>query len=421
MTSELRAARLRSEAESERIVRANEDLERGREFLEQAQTSAHLGSWDWDIGNNHVTWSDEMFRLYGYEPGSIVVTYETFLRSVHPDDREMVVRSIQDTLRTHIPFAFDHRIVRPDGTTRWLHGRGRVVVDAAGQPACMVGSGQDITEIRRVAETERRLADAARNAEARAQQANRAKTQFLAAMSHELRTPLNVIIGCSELLEIGIHGPLSSEQREILGRMQRSQRHLQALIEDLLGFAKLEVGRLEFRLVDVRLHALFVTLDETLRPQLDKKRLLYGYHGCNPDLTVRADPSRLEQIAINLLMNAVKFTRDGGEISVAVKVAGDAVAISVTDTGVGIPADKLELIFEPFVQLADGMSDRASGAGLGLAICRELARAMGGEITVTSTPGIGSTFTLRLPRGPDVVPDTTTASSPHEAALEPPA
>lgn len=148
------------EKSNEELARANDELERNREFLEQAQASAQLGSWEWNIQANKVTWSNEMFRVYGREPGSVDVSYQTFLEYVHPGDREMVRSAVERSFRTHEPFAFDHRVVWPDGIVRWLHGRGRVITDTDGKPVRMVGSGQDVTERRRAADAQRLLAEA---------------------------------------------------------------------------------------------------------------------------------------------------------------------------------------------------------------------------------------------------------------------
>jgi PAS domain S-box-containing protein len=154
------ALQIELEITNDQLESANRDLEHSREFLEQAQRSARLGSWEWDIATNEVTWSDELFRVYGHEPGGVEVSFETFLGFVHPDDREMVGRTVQDALTSHAPFRFDHRIILADGTIRWLEGRGHVVLDDTGSPVRMVGSGQDITARRRAAEAQRFLAEA---------------------------------------------------------------------------------------------------------------------------------------------------------------------------------------------------------------------------------------------------------------------
>jgi signal transduction histidine kinase len=231
-----------------------------------------------------------------------------------------------------------------------------------------------------------------------AEAANKAKASFLAAMSHDLRTPLNAIIGYVDLITMGLRGEVTPGQARDLERIRSSGRRLLALINDILNFARLEAGKVEIVLQPVRLDVALRGLQSSFLPQLKARELRYRYEGCPPDLTVQADLDRMEQILLNLVSNAIKFTAPGGEITIDVEAADD-VCVHVRDTGVGIPADHLSRIFEPFVQVdARRTGDGDRGVGLGLAISRELARAMGGELTAESEPGVGSRFTLRLRR-----------------------
>jgi signal transduction histidine kinase len=216
-------------------------------------------------------------------------------------------------------------------------------------------------------------------------------------MSHELRTPLNAIAGYAELMELGIGGELSHGQRDALERIQRSQRHLLGLINQVLNYTRLEVGTVEFVLSDLRLDSLLRAADALVYPQMQAKGLRYTYAGCDPDIVVRVDGEKLQQIMLNLLTNATKFTDQGGEITVDAGLVGNVARVSVRDTGIGIPGDKLAAIFDPFVQVDVPFTRTRDGVGLGLAISRDLARKMGGELAVESTAGVGSTFTLTLP------------------------
>jgi PAS domain S-box-containing protein len=233
---------------------------------------------------------------------------------------------------------------------------------------------------------------------AEAEEANRAKAEFLAGMSHELRTPLNAIAGYAQLLLMELRGPLTPEQRADLERIQRSQGRLLALVNDVLNFAKLEAGRVSFDVQTLPANALFEDLESAMRPQMTAKSLSYECRLGDPSVSVRADRERAQQVILNLLSNAIKFTSPSGNITMDWTATDGVVDVRVADTGCGIPADKLEAIFDPFVQLDPGMRGASEGVGLGLAISRDIARNMGGDVLVESAPGVGSTFTLRLAR-----------------------
>ncbi|GJG89648.1 hypothetical protein tb265_48290 [Gemmatimonadetes bacterium T265] len=264
------------------------------------------------------------------------------------------------------------------------------------------------------AETARAVAEAER---ARADAANAGKSQFLANMSHELRTPLNAIGGYTQLLELGLHGPVTDDQRHAFGRVQAAQRRLLALINDVLNYAKLEGGRVEYAMAAVDLRDVVGDVAPLVEPQLAAKGLAFDVRLPDGPCPVWADRDKLGQILVNLLSNATKFTEPvhpatGAPGRVTVDVATrrgareDAVFLRVADTGRGIPADKQAAVFEPFVQVQTGYARTGEGTGLGLAISRDLARGMGGDLRVRSTPGEGSTFTVALCRvaAPDGTP-----------------
>ena len=245
----------------------------------------------------------------------------------------------------------------------------------------------DEERARRDAEIARRLAD----------EANAAKSHFLATMSHELRTPLNAIAGYVDLLELGVRGPVTADQRLDLVRIKRSQKALLRLVEDVLNFAKIEAGRLEYHYEAVRVGELLDGLETFIAPKLREKGLSYSLDPCEVEVVITIDRAKVEQILLNLLSNAIKFT-DAGSVHLSCHSDDSLVRFHVRDTGRGIPTEDLDTIFEPFVQGETTLAKRMEGTGLGLSISRKLARDMGGDVFVQSTIGEGSTFTVVLPR-----------------------
>jgi signal transduction histidine kinase len=244
----------------------------------------------------------------------------------------------------------------------------------------------------------RQRAEDAQRARGEAEAANRAKSDFLAMMSHELRTPLNAIGGYAELIELGIHGPVTGEQREALNRIARSQAHLLTLINDVLNFARIDAGQMRYEVRDVRMGDTLASLEALIAPQIAARRLTLKYEPCDAELLASADGDKVRQVVLNLVSNAIKFTPEGGTVSLGCDADDTTVRVYVRDTGPGIDADRLPLIFEPFVQGDRALNRPNDGVGLGLAISRDLARGMGGDVTVQSEVGVGSTFTLELPR-----------------------
>jgi signal transduction histidine kinase len=237
-----------------------------------------------------------------------------------------------------------------------------------------------------------------RKAREEAEVSNRIKSDFLALLSHEFRTPLQAIFGYTELLEREIHGPLTDAQRRDLQRIQQSQQHLLGLITTTLDFAKLESGQpIDVNLQPMAMHEVLGHMEGLIGAQIEEKELSYTYRCAGSSLVAHADGAKVQQILLNLLANATKFTERGGAITLECELEPDAIAIHVTDTGRGIPADKLDAVFEPFVQLKSKGSV-TNGTGLGLSISRRLAAAMGGSLDAASELGKGSTFTLRLRR-----------------------
>ena len=249
----------------------------------------------------------------------------------------------------------------------------------------------------RLRENEHRLQEA----RAQAEEANLAKTRFLATMSHELRTPLNAIAGYTEILSMGVHGPVNDQQMADLNRIGRSQKYLLSLINDVLNYSKIEAGHVAFSVRPFDIDPLIRSLQAFVQPQMQAKQVHYEYRAEVKHCFVMADEDKTQQIILNLLSNALKFTPQGGEVVITCRSDPRQVTVLVCDTGAGIPADKHESIFEPFVQLGRDLTSGGEGTGLGLSISRDLARNMGGDLRVDSEPGKGATFTLTLPRAND--------------------
>ncbi len=290
---------------------------------------------------------------------------------------------------------------------RWLSVSTERVAGRAPENSLTVCVLSDITA-RKSAQVERedllaRTAQALHDAESarrEAESANRAKSDFLAVMSHELRTPLNAIAGFTELISLGVRGPVTQDQLNDLERIRRSEMTLLTLINDLLSFAKLESGSVQYAITEMPADEALEAAGEFVELQVRTKSITFVHVPCPATVVLRADPDKVKQILLNLLSNAVKFTEPGGTITVRCSRDADRAYLYVGDTGAGIPPDKLEAIFDPFVQVDQRLVREHPGVGLGLAISRDLARGMDGDLTVASTVGEGSIFTLSLPARP---------------------
>lgn len=369
---------------TERIETERRLAEAERRY-EIAASVSLIGVWDWDVRSGALYWSDEFCAMVGITREQFTGDYEAFASRLHPDDLARVEAALEAHLAAHEVYDIEYRLKHSDGHYIDVAARGAVQRDADGQPIGMIGSAQDVTRER---SRERTLDEAKKAAEA----ANVAKSQFLANMSHEIRTPLNGVLGLSTLLA---RTELSGKQAKYLEAIESSGQALRALVDDLLDISRIEAGQLDLRAEPFDpSNAINGALD-AVRAKAEAKALsLHLTNQLPPDTELIGDAARLTQIVLNLVSNAVKFTERGAvDVDADFDDAG-ALRIAVRDTGIGIPPGALDQIFERFSQV-DSSSTRAhDGAGLGLAISRELARAMGGDITVTSVVGEGSVFTL---------------------------
>jgi PAS domain S-box-containing protein len=346
-----------------------------------------------DTAGYIASWNQGAMRIKGYDADEIIgrhfsVFYTPEAVAVGHPQHELEVAKRDGR------FEEEGWRLRKDGSMFWANVVLTAVRDETGELIGFAKVTRDLTE-RRNAE-QRAIADARRLAES--ETANAAKAEFLTAMSHELRTPLNAIGGYTELLSLGLGGPITAEQVDYLERIRRSQQHLMGIISDLLNFSRIEGGHLTYELAPVPLGDVIRTVVALVEPQAQSKGVALVIELPDEDCIALADRSKVDQILLNLLSNAVKFTNPGGNVKVKCQTREQQASIIVSDTGLGIPSDKLDAIFEPFVQLGRSLSSAHEGTGLGLAISRDLARAMNGNLSVVSQPGVGSTFTLILPR-----------------------
>ena len=368
---------------------AEEELWNSENSLANAQKIAHVGNWEWDMETEELTWSDETYRILGYESESMEATYNAFFERIHIDDREAVKAGLKEAIDNVKPFNLEHRVVRPDGSECIVHEQGEVRHNERGEAIRMIGIIHDVTDHKKA---ELEIKEARRAAE----KANKAKSEFLANMSHEIRTPMTTILGMSELLsETSLH----KEQKEYLSALNRAGDTLLALINDILDLSKIESGKFE-------LEAIPFNLDH----EIDKVMVLFDYKARDKGLDLvkgiandtplyfMGDPVRMRQVLINLTNNAIKFT-EKGRVSLTVcshnlspKADFCLLRFSVADTGIGISEEKMQEVFSEFSQ-ADSSTTRVyGGTGLGLAISRKLARMMDGDIVAESEVGKGSVF-----------------------------
>jgi PAS domain S-box-containing protein len=345
-----------------------------------------------DPSGRVATWNTGAERLKGYKPSDIIGQH--FSKFYPPEDIESrkPERELEIAIREGRVEDEGWRL-RKDGTRFWANVIITALRDETGSLVGFAKVTRDLTERRR--SELKAIDDARRIAEAEA--ANKAKADFLTAMSHELRTPLNAIGGFAELLSLEIHGPVTDQQKEDLGRITASQRHLLGIINDILNFSRVEAGRIEYNIEEMDLAQTIARVSRMLHPLVEAKGIELIEEECPPGICAVADVAKTEQILVNLVSNAVAFT-DKGFIGLGCGYADDAVWVRVRDTGVGIPPDKLESIFEPFVQVGRSLTTSHRGTGLGLAISRDLARGMNGDLTVESVVDKGSSFTLWLPK-----------------------
>jgi PAS domain S-box-containing protein len=376
-------------------TRAEDALARSESALAQAGTMAHLGAWWLDLENaddinaNPLHWSDEVYRIFGYEPGAVDVSNELFFAHVHPDDRRRVSDTVAEALAQDRPYVTEHRIVRRDGTERIVLEHGELQRDGAGRRLRIVGAVQDVTD-------RKRAEDALRAANDELAEANRQKNEFLAMLSHELRNPLAPILNSVHVLEhAGATGEQGARARSVI---RRQLEHLTRLVDDLLDVTRIARGKIELRRTQVDLREVVWRAADDFRLVMSDRGIAFRTAVPDGTLWADADATRITQAIGNLLHNASKYARRGEEVALTLRAIDGCAEISVRDTGAGIDAALLPRVFEPFVQGQRTIARTEGGLGLGLALVKGIAEMHGGTVRVESAGrDRGAEFVLRIP------------------------
>lgn len=386
-----------------------EQLRRSEAYLLEAQRIACVGSWQFDIATQRITWSAETFRMFGRNLEQQEPTYEELVQTIHPEDRDKHRAVFQAAIEQVQPFELEHRVVHPDGSVTHVLAKGQPILNETGHLLSFLGTVLDMTNHKQFEEQLQQTNEQLAHTNVELARATRLKDEFLATMSHELRTPLNAILGMSEGLMEKVFGSINERQIKALQTIERSSYHLLEIINDILDIAKIESGQLELDCIPSNVALLCQSSLAFIKQQALKKRIQLEIRlSLNlPDLLV--DERRIRQVLINLLNNAVKFTPDGGRITLAVCPQPNTVIstapsspeqylrISIIDTGIGIAPEHINKLFQPFVQIESALNRRYEGTGLGLALVKRIVELHGGQVGLTSEVGVGSCFTIDLP------------------------
>ncbi len=376
----------------DQVGRVYERNRHAQSLLESAQRlslaleAGGLATWDWDMESDATTWNEEHYRMLGHEPGSVTPGWEAWHERLHPDDRDRVIATYHDARLQRTSYRCEYRIVRPNGDVVWVEARGRFSYDAGGAPHRLYGVIMDVTERR---EMEERLVEA-----------DRRKDTFLTTLGHELRNPLAALVNGIRVVRTRDKG---EDVGEVCSMMARQARQMTRLLDDLLDVGRILRGNVELHPRRVDLAEAIERAVETVRGEITEQGHEVSISTMPADVSVVADPIRLEQILINLLSNATRYATGPGKITIQGHATSGGVRLSVRDTGIGLTEQEKYDIFEPFFQARKG----SGGLGIGLNVVRDLMELHGGGVEVQSDgPGRGSTFILTFPDGVPPVIET---------------
>jgi PAS domain S-box-containing protein len=369
--------------------------------LREAQRIAKVGSWELDLVDNKLTWSDEIFTIFEIDKEKFGASYEAFINAIHPDDRAMVDNAYSGSLVDRKPYEITHRLKMSDGRIKYVQEACESDFDANGKPARSIGTVQDVTELYTTQEELKRHREyleelieerttEMRVARDEAERANTAKSEFLSRMSHELRTPMNAILGFGQLLEMDAD-KLNEDQRSNVKEILAAGNHLLALINEVLDLSRIESGKMEVSMSEVHVDHVLKQCLALISPEAESHQLDIVDQLSDKGHIVKADSTRFKQVLLNLLSNAVKYNRDYGSITLNSDIIHKRLLrINIVDTGIGLSEDEIARLFTSFERLKN--QNVVEGVGIGLVITKHLVELMGGSIGVEGTPGEGSTF-----------------------------
>lgn len=381
-------------------TRVEDALRTSEQQLSEAQRLGRIGHWRYFPNDHRFDCSEAFYEIYGWDPENFIPTYAAITAAVHPEDRKRLSALRKDAGDNRSAYTCEFRIVRSDGSVRYIRGEGRPQFDECGKLLYFFGVNQDVTEQKRAEEEMLRE-------RSRAELANRAKSEFLANMSHEIRTPLNAIIGFTDIMGQQVFGPIENERyAQYIEDIHSSAGHLLELVNDILDISTIEAGEMTLSPTVLNLGDVFEECDRFVGEQARKAGLSMDMQLPHPTMAVFADQRALRQILLNLLSNAIKFTRPGGQITVSAEETDERLSICVTDTGIGIPTENLSRIMQPFetgsgdphTRNAGNPFARSEGTGLGLAIVRSLANLHGGGVEIESDEGQGTVVKFWFPK-----------------------
>ena len=387
------------------IMQAAENIDIINTKLTEAQRLAHIGNWEWDIVGDKITWSDELYRIFGLVPREFEASFQTFVRYIHPEERDHVSKIIQDAFVNHQPFNFYHRVVRPDGTIRILHGRGEVTMNEDGQPISMAGTAQDVTELKQAENEIRKITDELMRYNKELEQINKALESFTFVASHDLQEPVRKIRTFLNLIAEKETGNLSEKSKDYMNRTIRAATQMQQLIHDLLLYSRTTTSSEHFKKTD--LNNILHDVTTELKEMIEEKNAFVVTERL-PELEVI--PFQFHQLFVNMISNSLKFS--GADRKPHIHIKADMVdkdsleltngniyeryyRITISDNGIGFDPRYDDKIFDLFQRLHS--KNKYSGTGIGLAICKKIIENHDGFITAHGEPDKGATFIVYLP------------------------